>query len=215
MKVAIIGVGKMGQWFTKFFLQEDVTVIVSDKNKQTLSKIEREFGVEVTDNINAVKTADIVLVCVRIWDGNFEEVIREIHSYVRPDQVIIDICTFKEFPVKVMHKYIKTGITLGIHPMFGPDAKSIKNQNLIFTPTSSREVAFAKKFKGWLEARRARVFIMSPDKHDKLMARIRALPFFIRFYFIGPIDRRFPQLRGFHYWIESLCARAFSIVRGF
>lgn len=204
MKVAIIGAGNMGRWFTNFFLEEGITVIVSDKNKQALSKIKHELGVETTDNITAVKTADIVLVCVRIWDGDFEDVIKEIHCYVRPDQVVIDICTFKEVPVKVMHKYIKTGITLGIHPMFGPDAKSIKNQNFIFTPINSREEAFAKKFKRWLEGRRARVHFMSPEKHDKLMARMRSLPDFLRFYFIGPIDRRFPQLRGFHYWIVSL-----------
>jgi len=202
MKVAIIGAGKMGRWFTKFFLKEGITVMVSDKNKQTLSKIKHELGVEITDNVNAVKTGDIVLVCVRIED--FEDVIKEIHSYIRSDQVIIDICTFKEFPIKVMHEYIKTGITLGIHPMFGPDAKSIKNQNFIFTPANSKEEAFARKFKGWLEGRRARVFIMSPKKHDRFMARSRSLPYFLRFYLIGPIDRRFPQLRGFHYWITSL-----------
>ena len=202
MKVAIIGAGRMGRWFAKFFLEEATRVIVSDKNKQALSRIEYELGVEITDSRNAVKTVDIVLLCVPIED--FEDVIKDIHSYVRPDQVIIDICTFKEFPVKVMHKYIKAGITLGIHPMFGPGVKSIKNQNFIFTPTNPKEEAFAKKFKGWLEGRRARVFIMSPKKHDKLLARMRMIPYFIRFHFIGPVDRRFPQLRGFHYWIASL-----------
>ena len=202
MKVAIIGAGRMGQWFTNFFLEAGITVIVSDKNKQTLSKVRHELGVEITDNRNAAKNVDIVLICVHI--ENFEDVIKEIHSYVRPDQVIMDICTFKEFPVKVMHKYIETGITLGTHPLFGPDAKSIKNQNFIFTPTNSKEEAFAEKFKGWLEGRRARVFIMSPKKHDKLMRRMKSLPYFIRYHFIGPTDRRFPQLRGFHYWIASL-----------
>lgn len=202
MKVAIIGAGKMGQWFAKFFLDEGVTVIVSDKSKRTLSKIERELGVEVTDNINAVKTADMVLICVRIED--FEDVIKEIHSHVRPDQVIMDICSFKEFPVKVMHKYIKTGTTLGIHPMFGPETKSIRNQSFIFTPTNSREETFAKKFEGWLEGRHVKVFIMSPKKHDKLWAAILGLPHFIRFYFLTPTERRLPQLRRILYRIVSL-----------
>jgi len=202
MIVAIIGAGKMGRWFARFFLKKGVKVVVSDKNKRNLSKIEHELGVEVGDNVNAVETADIVLICVPI--ENFEDVIREIYSYVRPNQVVLDICTFKDFPVKIMHKYIKTGTTLGIHPMFGHDAKSIKNQNLIFTPTNSKEEAFAKKFKTWLEGDLARVAIMSPKKHDHLMARAKSLPHFLRFYFIGPIDRRFPQLRGFHYWIASL-----------
>ena len=204
MKVAIIGAGKMGRWFSKFFLEEGVTVIVSDKNRQTLSKIERELGVEVTDNINAVKSADMVLICVRIED--FEDVIKEIHSHVRPNQVIMDICSFKEFPVKVMHKYIKTGTTLGIHPMFGPAAaaKGIKNRNFIFTPTNFKEETFAKNFKGWLEGRRAKVSMMSPKKHDKLWAAILGLPYFIRFYFFSPTERRVPQLRTILYRIVSL-----------
>jgi len=178
MKVAIIGgAGKMGQWFTRFFTEEGIPVIVSDINKEKLLKIKDELGVATTDNVNAVKNADRVLISVPI--GNFEGVIREIHSYVRPDQVIMDICSVKEFPVKVMHEFIKNGITLGTHPVFGPGVKSIKNQSYILTPNNIKERVFAKDFKRWLEERNANVFIMSPRKHDELMSAVLGLPHFI------------------------------------
>jgi len=201
MKAAIIGAGKMGLWFTRFFLEEGIPVIVSDKNKQILSKINCELGVETSDNINAVRTAGMVLVCVPMTD--FEDVIKEIHSHVRPDQVIMDICTLKEFPVKTMHKYIKTGTTLGTHPMFGPNTKSIKNQNLILTPTNLKEEAFAKKFKSWLEGRKAKVSIMSPRKHDMFMAVIFRLPRSISLV-VWETNKRLPLVLTILYWVISL-----------
>ena len=177
MRVAIIGAGKMGRWFTKFFLEEGDSVIASSRSKEKLLKIRDEIGVEVADNVNAVKNADRVLICVPI--ENFEAVVKEIHSHVRPEQVVMDICSIKEIPVKIMHKYIKTGTTLGTHPVFGPGVKSIKNQNFILTPISNKEKVFAENFKSWLEERQANVFIMSPRKHDELMSVVLGFPHFL------------------------------------
>ncbi len=178
MKVAIIGgTGKMGRWFTKFFLDEGMQVIVSGRSKEKLLKIKDELGVEIADNVNAVKGADRVLISVPI--ENFEEVVREIHSHIRPDQVVMDICSVKEFPVKVMHEYIKTGTTLGTHPMFGPRADKIQNQNFILTPTNHKERRFANDFKSWLEEKQVNVSFMSPKKHDELMSAVLGLPHFL------------------------------------
>ena len=177
MKTAIIGAGKMGRWFTKFFLEEGDSVILSSRSKEKLLKIRDEFGVEISDNVNAVKNADRVLICVPI--ENFEAVVKEIHSHVRPDQVVMDICSIKENPVKIMHEYIKTGVTLGAHPVFGPGVKSIENQNFVLTPINDKEKRFATEFKSWLEKKRANVFIMSPRKHDELMSVVLGFPHFL------------------------------------
>jgi len=178
MKVAIIGgTGKMGRWFTKFFLDEGMQVIVSGRSKEKLLRIRDELGVEIADNVNAVKSVERVLISVPI--ENFEDVVREIHPHIRPDQVVMDICSVKEFPVKVMHEYIKTGTTLGTHPMFGPDEENIQNQNFILTPTINKERKFAEDFKTWLEERHVNVSIMSPRKHDELMSVVLGLPHFI------------------------------------
>ena len=177
MKVAIIGAGKMGRWFTRFFLEEGDSVVVSSRSKEKLLKIRDEFGVEITDNVNAVKKADRVLICVPI--ENFEAVVKEIHSHVRPDQVVMDICSIKEGPVKMMHEYIKTGTTLGTHPVFGPGVKSIENQNFVLTPVNDEEKQFAENFKSWLEEKHVNVFVMSPRKHDELMSVVLGFPHFL------------------------------------
>ncbi len=178
MKVAIIGgTGKMGRWFTKFFLEEGMQVIVSGRHKEKLLKIRGELGVEIADNVNAVKSANRILISVPI--ENFEQVVREIHSHIRPDQVVMDICSVKEFPVKVMHEYIKTGITLGTHPMFGPRTGNIQKQNFVLTPTNNKERKFANDFKEWLEEKQVNVSIMSPRKHDELMSAVLGLSHFV------------------------------------
>ncbi len=177
MRVAIIGAGKMGRWFTRFFLEEGDSVVVSSRSKEKLLQIRDEFGVEIADNVNAVKKVDRIVICVPL--ESLETVVKEIRSHVRPDQVVMDVCSIKEEPVKTMHEYIKTGITLGTHPVFGPGAKSIENQNFVLTPINDEEKRFAEDFKSWLEERKANVFIMSPRKHDEIMSVVLGFPHFI------------------------------------
>ena len=78
-----------------------------------------------------------------------------------------------------MHKHIKAGLTLGTHPVFGPGAKSIANQNFILTPTNERETTLAQKIRGYLETRGAKVALMTPKEHDEMMAVILGLSHFI------------------------------------
>ena len=178
MKVAVIGAaGRMGLWFTRFFVEQGASVIVSGRSKEKLLKIKEELDVEVADNVTAVKNADRVLICVPI--ESVEGVVKEIHSYVKPNQVVMDICSIKKFAVDVMHKYIKKGTTLGTHPMFGPDARSLKDQNFVLTPTNAKERQLANEFKAWLEERKAKVSIMSPRKHDELMSVVLGLSHFV------------------------------------
>jgi len=177
MKVAIIGAGKMGRWFAKFFLEQGMSVVVSDKDQDKLARMREELKVETASNVEAVKSADKVLVCVPI--ENFKNVISEIHAYIRPEQIVMDICSVKEHPLKIMHKYIKNGAVLGTHPMFGPGVKSIKNQNFVLTPTNAKEEEVAGEFGNWLKEKGAKVFVMSPREHDELMSVVLGLPYFL------------------------------------
>ncbi len=179
MKIAIIGgSGKMGRWFANFLVKEGREVIISGRNQRKLLKVKEQLGdVEVATNVEAVKKADVIVVSTPI-DG-FEEIIKQICPYTRPEQIIIDITSIKQSPVKVMHKYIKKGVTLGVHPMFGPGARDIAHQNFVLTPTTKDEKALAQKVREYLEARDARVTLMTPRQHDEMMSIILGLSHFI------------------------------------
>jgi prephenate dehydrogenase len=78
-----------------------------------------------------------------------------------------------------MHRHIKAGVTLGAHPMFGPGAKSMANQNFVLTPTNEEEKALAQKVRQYLESKGATVSLMSPREHDEMAAIILGLSHFI------------------------------------
>ncbi len=179
MRVAIIGgAGKMGRWFANFLLKAGNEVIITGRNEKKLLEAKQQLGSEATTSLSvAVENADVVLISVPI--DNFEEVVKQLPPHLHPEQVTIDIASVKVLPVAVMHKYIKTGVVLGTHPVFGPGAKDILNQNFVLTPTNDKEIALAQKSKQYLEARGARITMMTPDEHDEMMAVILGLSHFI------------------------------------
>ncbi|MFC1953056.1 prephenate dehydrogenase [Chloroflexota bacterium] len=179
MRVAIIGgSGKMGRWFTGRFLEDGNEVVIADRNEESLLEAGQQFGIEATTSLSlAVKDAKVVLLSVPI--ENFEEVVKKLQPHVHPDQIIIDITSIKTLPVDAMHKYLRDTLILGTHPVFGPGAKGLRNQNLVLTPTNERETALADKIKRYLEKREARVTVMSPQEHDKMISIILGLSHFI------------------------------------
>ncbi len=179
MRVAIIGgSGKMGRWFASFLLKDGKEVIITGRNERKLKEAKQQLGVEATTSLeSAVKGADVVLLSVPI--DNFEKVVKQLQPHLNSKQIVIDITSIKVFPVETMHKYIKTGLVLGAHPVFGPGAKGVRNQNFVLTPTNDNETTLAQKIRQYLEERGARVTLMTPHEHDEMMAVILGLSHFI------------------------------------
>ncbi len=195
MRIAILGAGKMGLWFAKFFLEEGYSVVIADRNKKKLELAKKELGVETADFVEAVRKADRVLICVSI--NAFEVVIKAIAPVTNENQIVMDICSIKEKPVKIMHDYVKKGLVLGTHPVFGPGSRDVQDKAFILTPTNEQEKKFAETFKVWLETRKARVFITSPKEHDRLMSIVLGFPHFVGLVSCDTLLERgnYPQTR--------------------
>jgi len=178
VRVAIVGgSGKMGRWFANFLLKDGKQVIITGRSERKLLEAKEQLDVEIATSLEAVNSADVILISVPI--DNFEEVVKQLQPYLNSKQIVIDITSIKVSPVETMHKYIKTGLVLGAHPMFGPGARDIRNQNFVLTPTNQKETALAEKIKQYLEARGARVTLMTPHEHDEMMSVILGLSHFI------------------------------------
>ena len=178
MKVAVIGAGKMGRWFTRLFVDEGFSVIVSSRTKSKVDALKAEFDVEVAQsNVKAVGGANWILLCVSL--DSLDAVLAEIGPHVRKGQVVMDIGSIKEIPVNLLHKHITNGTSLGTHPVFGPGAKSLEGQNFVLSPVEPEEKKFACEFKGWLEKRGTKVSVLSPRKHDELMSLVLGFPHFV------------------------------------
>jgi prephenate dehydrogenase len=167
----------MGRWTARYLLKEGMQVVISGRNPEKLKTAARELGVSACSNIEAVKQADVVLLSVS--PDQVEAVVREIAPHIRPDQVVMDNTSVKTRPVEAMHRHIKEALILGTHPVFGPGARNLENQNIVLTPVSEREKAFVEKVKNYLESKKARVSVMSPEEHDRVMTVVLGLAHFI------------------------------------
>ncbi len=167
----------MGRWFANFLLKDGKEVIIIGRNEKKLLEVKRQLDVEVATNMEAVRSADVIIISVPI--DTFEEVVEQIHPYIQPKQAVIDITSIKVFPVETMHKHIKTGLVLGTHPVFGPGVRGITNQNFVLTPTNDNERALAQKIREYLEVKGAKVTLMTPHEHDEMMAVVLGLAHFI------------------------------------
>jgi len=178
VRVAIIGgSGGMGRWCASFLSKDGKEVVITGRNERKLLEAKQELGVGVATNAEAVQSADVILISVPM--DNLEPVVQEIQPYIRPKQVVIEITSTKVVPSEIMHRHIKAGLTLGVHPMFGPGASSVARRNFVLTPTNEAETTLAQKVKDYLEAREARVTLMTPQEHDEMMAVILGLSHFI------------------------------------
>jgi prephenate dehydrogenase len=177
-KIAIIGgSGKMGQWFARLLVAEGKAVTVIGRNKTKLEEVQKKLDVSTSTEISAVKTADAVIISVPV--DYFEETAKQISRYTHSGQMIFDLTSVKALPVELMHRYIKSGQILGTHPVFGPGARSLANQNFVLTPTTPQEAKLAEQVKHFLVKREARVQVMTPAEHDSMMSVILGLAHFI------------------------------------
>jgi prephenate dehydrogenase len=177
-EIAVIGGGgRMGSWFCRFAISEGLNVIVADKDAAKLKALPVSPHLETTtDNHEAVNRARIVLVSVPL--DVFESVIQDIAPHIKPGSIVMDGSSIKVRTVAVMRKYIKDCIIIGAHPLFGPNIETIKGQNFIFTPTSDKETAMARELVGYVENCGAKVTLMTPEEHDKMMAVVQGFSHF-------------------------------------
>jgi prephenate dehydrogenase len=117
LEVGIIGFGRLGKLASKY-LSEDFTLKIYDKNdfSDEISKLGASPA-----TLKEVCSCPVVIPFVPI--GVFEKCIEEISPLLQENALVIDVCSVKEVPVKIMEEKLPQGVQiLGTHPMFGPDS---------------------------------------------------------------------------------------------
>ncbi|ADG12867.1 Prephenate dehydrogenase [Methanocaldococcus infernus ME] len=177
MKISIIGgTDGLGKWLAKFLKSRGFEVIVTGRDIKKGKEVEKELGVRfLNNNVEAAKLGDIVIISVPI--NVTERVIKEVAPHVREGSLLMDVTSIKEIPSKAMEKYAKEGVTvIPSHPMFGPTAPSLERQVVILTPSEKHKKSeWFNKVYNFLKKEGARVYILKPEVHDKIMAVVQGL----------------------------------------
>jgi prephenate dehydrogenase len=175
--VAIVGVGKMGLWFCKYFSKKhNYKVLLYDRRNIKLDSSKYHNKVTICKSLQTcVGKADIVVVCVPIKLSI--SVIKECISTMKNDACIVEISSLKSDIFKSLLKIPNHLIPLSIHPMFGPGAKNLGDTKMLVIPirNGKKEQKLVKS----LFSETRTIVIKDPQTHDAIMAILLGLVYYI------------------------------------
>ncbi len=179
--IAIIGAGgRMGKWFIKYFLKKGFAVTAYDSE----AEIKEKDVKKANSLVGAILKTDYVLLCTPT--RRTPEIIRLIAKEMKRGAHLIEISSHKSRTAHALSKAPAKISPVCIHPMFGPGARSIKNQNIISIPVKDgkKELATAKMlFDG------ATFVTIDASEHDKKMAMILGLTHLVNMVFASIISK--------------------------
>jgi len=175
MKTGIIGFGRFGQLLAKILLKEN-NIKVTDK--QDKSGIAKKIGVDFC-NLDEVCEQELIILCVPI--SEVENTLLKIKDKIGKNQIVMDICSVKEYPAKLMKKYLsKDAEIISCHPMFGPDSakNGLAGLQIVFYNLRAKKQSF-ERVKKIFKNLKLKIIEMSPAEHDRQNAMSLALVYFI------------------------------------
>ncbi len=174
-KIGLIGFGRFGKLIVKH-LSDDFEFLVYDKS---VPKNEIRNKNVNPSSLKELCQQDKVVLAVPISD--LKNVLNDIKNLLIKDVLVIDVCSVKEYPVKLMKKILPKSVQiLGAHPLFGPDTAydSLEGRKIILCKVRIQN-KFYLQIKRLLESKQLAVIEATPQQHDIEMAKSLVLTHFI------------------------------------
>ncbi len=136
------------------------------------------FGSKDTvDNIEAIGASDVIILCIPL--DAYPAVLDQLAPHLTPATLVVDVCSVKVTPSKLLAKHLPNHENVLLtHPLFGPDSWDNGQQHTLVVTNKLQGIAeevieFCDTTLG------LRILHMSNEEHDKRMAEVHALTFFI------------------------------------
>lgn len=161
-QVSIIGFGRFGQVLSQL-LNHNFEVSVYDERVSSSSD-----KVNFVSREKALKSKTIFMA---VPISAFSDLIQKISSSISEGSTVIDVCSVKMHPVKVMQEFLPENIDIiATHPMFGPDSFK-ENCDLKMVMHKVRNNYQQYEFwKAYFENQKINIIEMTPEAHDKAAA---------------------------------------------
>ena len=173
--IGILGFGRFGKLMAHY-LARDFDVMVfnrSDNADAIMASCAKPATLEETCRQKMV----ILAVPISVLRDTLEK----IAPLLAPDALVIDVCSVKEYPVRLMKELLPEGVSiLATHPMFGPDsaANALQGRKIVLCGERIGEAAY-RKIKSYLVSKGLVVIEATPEAHDRQIAVSLALTHFI------------------------------------
>lgn len=136
------------------------------------------FGSKDTiDNIQQIGKSDVIFLCIPL--DAYPQVLDQLAPHLDTETLVVDVCSVKVMPAKLLAKHLPDHKNILLtHPLFGPQSWNNGTQlDLVVTSEMDDKakeiVTYCDKTLG------LRILHMTNEEHDKRMAEIHALTFFI------------------------------------
>jgi cyclohexadieny/prephenate dehydrogenase len=198
-KIALIGFGLIGGSIARAAREQGLAekIVTTARSAKTRARV-KELGIVdsvVETNVEAVKDADLVILCIPV--GACGAVAEEIGDHLEPGAIVSDVGSVKGAVVKEMAPHLPASAHfVPAHPVAGtehsgPDsgfAELFINRWCILTPPEGADPDAVERLRAFWAALGARVEIMAPDHHDLVLAITSHLPHLIAYTIVGTAD---------------------------
>jgi prephenate dehydrogenase len=173
MELGLIGFGRFGQFAAKHLWNRlEVTVWDLRDLRKRAAALRVRWG-----SLQKAASRDFVLLSVPISElpGCLDSVV----PYLAEGSVLMDCCSVKVHPVKWMLERAPKGVdVIGLHPLFGPvsGGGGVAGLPIVVCPARTEK---ADLLRGFLEEAGLSVHTLTPEEHDRAMARTLVLTQFL------------------------------------
>lgn len=173
--LGIIGFGRFAQFFTPYLKPyfSDITV-TSKTNKDQLAK---NMGVKFS-SLKETAKKDIIILAMPI--SKTENILNKIKIKVKPQAIVMDVCSVKVYTAKLMKKILPRNVyLLGTHPLFGPQSgkNGITGLEIVLCPERLPQNEL-ENIKSFFLGMGLNAIISTAKEHDIIMANTQALTHF-------------------------------------
>jgi prephenate dehydrogenase len=164
--------------FTRLLLEQDHTITLFNRDARRAQAVAERHGVNHSISIkDAVSGSDLILICAST--EAVPRLIEEVRPYTKSDAIISEIASFKSKTVPAL-KWSGGPRPLSIHPMFGPDIVTFQGETIavVTVNDSVKEVEIARSL-----FPESKLISLDPEAHDRCMASILSLPYFMNLVF--------------------------------
>jgi len=169
--IGIIGFGRFGKLAARYLAQDyEVFVYHRVDKSEEINRVGARAA-----SLETVCRQDVIIPCVPI--SVFKDFLKEMAPLIKPDALIVDVCSVKEYPIKWMQQILPATVSiLATHPMFGPDsaADSLRGRKICLCKVRIPEKQY-RRIRMYLASKGLVVIEATAREHDEQIATSLAL----------------------------------------
>ena len=182
INIGIVSLGLIGGSILKSLYKKYNLYAVSS-NPQTREKL-KSYTRNVSDDLSLLKQCDLVFVCSPM--SEITKTLDSLESVLKPETIVADVCSLKEFVTKKQRRYI----FIGTHPMAGTEnsgfdssfAELFQGATWVLTPDDMQKTKDEESLNllsSVIMCTGARTIYMNAKEHDRAVSLISHMPMLV------------------------------------